>query len=154
MIDLLKAGDESARVAIDFMEGEVRGRTSGQVVLIDSKFVANRMKVKMRIGPSDIGMFVPDYVDYFILKVVSGRLSDVRDIAALVWKKSIPDNLERRMVEMLPTPSIFRTQLADSIIPDISDAKFIDSWRGTFVTTAFDDEVREDVLSRICGLLL
>jgi hypothetical protein len=154
MVDFLTVGKKSARVAIDFMEGEVRGRTSEQIVSIDRKFVEKRTRVKMRIGRKDIEAFVPDYTDYFIMKVVSGRPSDVRDIAALVWNKGIPGNLDERMSEMLPFPSIFRTQLEESIIPDMSDTKFVNSWRGTFVTTAFDGDVKEDVLSKIRELLL
>jgi hypothetical protein len=153
LIDFLKVGSKSAPVAIDFMEGEVRGRTSEQVILIDDEFVKNRTSVKLRIGPTDVELYVPNYIDYFILKVVSGRPSDVRDIAALVWENDIPDGLDDRIEEILPSPSIFRTNIIESILPDISDKRFVESWRGTFVVNSFDEEAKEKVLERIRGQL-
>lgn len=152
VMDILRIQRKTARVSIDFMEGEVRGRTEEQVINIDQKFVENRKSVKLNVGGRDITMFVPDYVDFFILKMVSSRPSDVRDIAALVWKNGIPDNLDKRIREILPIPIVFGKMLKDNIIPDISDKRFVDSWRGTFVTTEFDEKAKEEVLLKIKGL--
>jgi hypothetical protein len=152
VMDILRIERKTARVSIDFMEGEVRGRTEEQVVLIDQKFIENRKSVRLNVGGKDIEMFVPDYTDFFILKVVSGRPSDIRDIAALVWKNGISDNLDKRVTEILPKPTVFGKMLKDSIIPDISDKRFVESWRGTFVTTEFDEKAKEDVLLKIKGL--
>lgn len=153
VIHILKFGSKTARVSIDFMEGEIRGRTEGQVILIDKKFIDNRMSVKLRVGTTEIGLFAPDYTDYFILKAVSGRPSDVRDIAALVWKKGIPDNLNQRIKEILPKPAIFKKMLCESIIPDLSDKRFVESWRGTYIATEFDEDAKNDVLTKINSLL-
>jgi Nucleotidyl transferase AbiEii toxin, Type IV TA system len=46
-VKLLKA---AAKISIDFMEGEVRGRTAGQVFCITEKFVQTAKKVKINIG--------------------------------------------------------------------------------------------------------
>lgn len=153
MMRPFKMGGKSANVAIDFMEGEVRGRTDEQVIVIDREFIARRRKVGLRIGSKRIEMFVPNYADYFILKVVSGRSSDVRDIAALVWKNGVPEGLEERVKEIVPTPEFFRLQLSATVIPDISDRRFVDSFRGTFITAEFDESAKGDVLIKINDLL-
>ena len=152
MVDFLTVGKKSARVAMDFMEGEVHGRTNEQVVLIDNKFIERRSRARLKIGSAEIEMYVPDYVDYFIMKMVSGRPSDVRDIAALVWKKGVPEAMWGRAEEILPSPTIIKTQLMGSIIPDISNKRFVESWRGTFVTAEFDEEAKAEVLRKICDL--
>ena len=153
LIAPLKLDNRSANLAIDFMEGEIRGRTDEQVITIDKRFITRRRRVSLRIGTRDIKMFVPDYADYFILKVVSGRPSDVRDIAALVWNNGIPKDLETRVEEIVARPVTFREKLIERVVPDISEKRFIESWRGTFITTAFDEKAREDVLRRIRDIL-
>ncbi|MBI4739663.1 hypothetical protein HY772_09075, partial [Candidatus Woesearchaeota archaeon] len=89
----------------------------------------------------------------FILKVVSARPSDVRDIAALVLKNGIPDGLGQRIKEILPRPDILAMNIRDVIIPQISHERFVDSWRGTFVTKEFDEECKERVLKELRALV-
>lgn len=142
-------GSKTANVSIDFIEGEVRGRKDGQLVLIDRKLIENRKDATLQIGSKEIKTFVPDYTDYLILKIVSSRPSDVRDIAALVWKRGIPENIGKRLDEIVPESAIFEKNIKEIIIPRISDEQFVNSWRGTFVTTEFDENVKEEVLKEI-----
>jgi hypothetical protein len=39
------------------------------------------------------------------------------------------------------------------IITDISDKRFLDSWRGTFVTKEFTEETKEHILKKLKKLL-
>jgi hypothetical protein len=57
-IKLLSAG---AKISIDFMEGEVRGRTDEQVFFITEGFLHKAKKVKITIAQENFEMFVPDY---------------------------------------------------------------------------------------------
>lgn len=152
-IKLLKFDGKSAKASIDFMEGQVRGRAEKQVVVIDDVFVKSGGRAKIKIADGEYEVLVPNYSDYFILKVVSGRPSDVRDIAALVWKNDVPRNIERRVREMLPYPEIFVENLRNAVIPVISDKRFLNSWRGMFVTTEFDEDAKNTVIKRIQRLI-
>lgn len=151
-IKLLKFDGKSAKASIDFMEGQVRGRTQKQVAVIDDTFVKASERVKIKIADEEYEVYVPDYTDYLVLKVVSARPSDVRDIVALVWKNDVPDNIKRRVKEMLPYPEIFLENLR-MIIPVISDKRFLNSWRGTFVTTELDENAKNKVIKRIQRLI-
>ena len=148
----LSIGRKSAKIAIDFMEGEVRGRAEGAVVLIDEKFVNEAITAEILVGAKKINFFVPSYRDYFILKIVSARPSDIRDIAALVLKNGGPGGLDKRIKEILPHPNIFARNIQDVIIPQVSHERFVDSWRGTFVTKQFDEESKELVLKELRAL--
>jgi hypothetical protein len=107
MISFIQSGKTKVKVSLDFMEGQVRGRTGKQVVLIDKKFMDISTLTKIQVGGKEIELYVPDYTDYLIMKVVSGRPSDVRDIAALIWKNDVPETLNTRLKEILPFPDIF-----------------------------------------------
>jgi hypothetical protein len=144
-IKLLKAG---VKISLDFMEGEVRGRTEEQVFLITEKFLQKTKKVKIPIAGKTIEVYVPDYTDYLILKLVSARPSDIRDIATLIWKNGIPDDLNEEAKKKLAHPEIIKENLA-LIQKDISDKRFLDSWKGTFVTTEFTEETKEEVLKKL-----
>ena len=93
-IKLLKVNGKSAKISIDFMEGEVRGRTKEQVFFITEKFLQKTRKVKIPIAEKITEIYVPDYTDYMILKIMSVRPSDIRDIATLIWKNGIPEDLK------------------------------------------------------------
>ncbi|MGQ9469832.1 MAG: hypothetical protein ACUVTD_08475 [Nitrososphaerales archaeon] len=146
---MIKIGRKSVKVSLDFMEGEVRGRKEQDIVVIDDKFIRNSAKTKIIISEKDHTMYVPSYSDYLILKIVSARPSDVRDIATLVLEKGVPEDLEERTKDILPYPNVFKKKLKESIIPIISDKRFIDSWRGTFLTTEFDEKKKVEVLRRL-----
>jgi len=148
-IKMIKVGRKSVKVSLDFMEGEVRGREEQDIVVIDDKFVRNSAKIDIKISEKEHMMYVPTYTDYLILKIVSARQSDVRDIATLISERGIPKGLHERTKEVLPYPDVFKKKLKESIIPIISDERFINSWRGTFLTTEFDEEKKDQVLKRL-----
>lgn len=144
-----RLGRRTVRASLDFMEGEVRGRTDEQVVLIDQAFIERRQDAVLRIGGNEIGLFVPHYTDYLIMKLVSGRPSDVRDVAALVWKKGLSSDFGERVGELVPDPDVVKRTASEIIIPEISDRRFVDSWRGTFVTTDFGEKEKSEVLEKL-----
>ena len=152
-IKLFKVDGRSAKISMDFMEGEVRGRTEEQIFFITETFLQKTKKVKIPIAEKMIEIYVPDYTDYLILKIMSARPSDIRDIATLIWKKGIPDDMEERAKKTLAHPEILKKNLK-LIITDISDKRFLDSWRGTFVTTEFTEKIKEQVLKELKKLSL
>jgi len=83
---------------------------------------------------------------------VSGRRSDIRDIATLVWQKGIPENVKNRVKKILPYPQVFNENLKQ-VIADISDKRFTDSWRGTFISTDFNESAKQEVLEKLLELL-
>ena len=48
-IKILQAGNKKAKLGIDFMEGQVRGREN-DIFTIDDKFLENSSKVKIKVG--------------------------------------------------------------------------------------------------------
>jgi hypothetical protein len=146
---LLKVG---AKISLDFMEGEVRGRTEEQTFFITEKFLQKTKKVKIPIAEKMIEIYVPDYTDYLILKLMSARPSDIRDIATLIWKNGIPDNVKEEAKKRLAHPEIIKKNLK-LVQKDISDKRFLDSWKGTFVTTEFTEKTKEEVLRELRKLL-
>ena len=140
-----KAG---VKISLDFMEGEVRGRTDEQIFFITEKFLQKSRKVEISIAGKTTKVYVPEYTDYLILKFMSARPSDIRDIATLVWKNDIPNNLKEEAKEELAHPEIIDTNLK-LIQKDISDKRFLDSWKGTFVTTEFTEKTKEEVLKKL-----
>jgi hypothetical protein len=147
-ISLLKVDGGSAKISVDFMEGEVRGRTEEQVFFVTGKFLQRTKKVNIPIAEKTTEIYVPDYTDYLILKIMSARRSDIRDIATLIWKKGIPNKIEERAKKTLAHPEILEKNLK-LIIADISDKRFLDSWKGTFVTTEFTEKTKEQVLKEL-----
>jgi hypothetical protein len=147
-IKLLRIDGSSAKISIDFMEGEVRGRAEEQIFLVTEKFLQKTKKVKIPIAEKEVEIFVPDYADYLLMKIMSARPSDIRDIATLVWKNDIPDDLKERAKEALVRPEIFEKNM-QLIIDDISDKRFLDSWKGTFVTTEFTERTKKQVLKEL-----
>jgi len=144
-IKMLKA---SAKISIDFMEGEVRGRTDEQVFFVTEEFLQRSKKVKIAIADKITEIYVPDYTDYLILKFMSARPSDTRDIATLIWKNGIPDGLKERAKKALAHPKILEKNM--KLIKDnIFDKRFLDSWKGTFVTTVFTEKTKEEVLKSL-----
>ena len=151
-IRLLKVNGKSAKISIDFMEGEVRGRTKEQVFFITEKFLQKTRKVKIPIAEKITEIYVPDYTDYIILKIMSVRPSDIRDIAMLIWKNGIPDDLKERAKKALAHPEILEKNMK-LITDDILDKRFLDSWKGTFVTTEFTEKTKDEILKELKKLL-
>ncbi len=108
--------------------------------VIDEVMVKNRRFVSIPIANRPIELPVPDYRDYFIMKVVSARASDIRDIASLIRENGIPFKLEERVKQVLPHPEIFQTKLKERIIPEIKKRTFLDSWRGIFGTIKYKED--------------
>ena len=114
-------------------------------MVLDGKFFLHSLKTEIPIAEGKAGVYVPEYRDYLILKIVSARRSDVRDIATLIWKKGTPEKLRERMEEIIPCSSIFQRKLKE-ILKEIQDPRFIDSWRGTFISKEFTKESWEKVI--------
>jgi len=133
------------KVSIDFMEGEIRGREEKDAVIIDRKMIQRREFVELVIGGEKVRIPVPCYTDYFIMKVVSCRASDIRDVAAIILERGAPESLDERLKEVLPHPEVFDAKL-NRIISEIKKKMFLDSWRGIFGTKKYDDEDRKKVL--------
>lgn len=152
-IKTLKIDKKSAKVSLDFMEGRVLSRPKDRIVIINDKFVESSKKVKILVGRKEQEIYVPSYLDYLILKIVSARPTDVRDVATLVWKNDIPEEIKQRIGEVLPYPYVFQENLRKAIIPVISDKRFLHSWRGTFVTTEFTEETKSEVINELKRLL-
>jgi len=150
----VKAFDKaSIKASLDFMEGRVVGRDEKrQVVTIDEKFVENSKLVKLKVAEKEIEVFVPTYADFMILKMVSCRPSDVRDIATLVWKNGIPSKIRKRAKEVLPESKVFDSNLK-IVISEISDGRFVNSWRGMFLTPEFNEDVKHGVINQLHSLL-
>ncbi len=141
------------KVSIDFMEGEIRGRELNEVILIDRKMIEDRKFVDISIANNLVKLPVPSYLDYFIMKVVSARPSDIRDIASLVLDNGIPKGVKKRIKEILPYPEIFQIKLSNKIIPEIEGRTFLNSWRGAFATTIYAEEDRQKIIRELKKLL-
>lgn len=152
LIKRLTVGKRSAQVSVDFMEGQLRGRNPNQIVIIDDQFVSESEKVKIAVAGKEFEVFVPEYVDYLILKLVSSRPSDVRDIATLVWRNGLPKGFAKRIRQIAPQPEVVSSNIANIAMPVISDKRFIHSWQGTFATTEFDGPARKMVMDRLKNL--
>ncbi len=100
----VEIGGRIVKVSLDFMEGKVVGRKEKEQVFIDENFLNESNKTKIEITGKNFIIYVPSYRDYFILKVVSGRRSDIKDIATLVWQRGIPEDVKNRARKILPHP--------------------------------------------------
>lgn len=148
-LKLIPIGRPSAKVSLDFMEGKVVSRVTNQEVVINADFLDGCTKTTISIAEGNVQTYVPNYTDYLLLKIISARQSDVRDISALVWKNGVPADLEERAVKLVPHPEVVKTDLANIILPAIEDRRFVDSWRGMFVTKEFTDQIKEEVLRQL-----
>jgi len=151
-IKTLKVDEKNVKVALDFMEGEVTGRNERDKVRIDESFVVNSKKAKIRMADEEFEVYVPRYIDYMILKIVSARPSDIRDIATMVWKKGVPKGINKRAEEIMPFPEVLVEKMKLMLLI-ISDARFIHSWRGTFATKEFDEKAKRAVINKLNKLI-
>jgi hypothetical protein len=138
-VKFLEHDKARVKVSMDFMEGEIRGRKAEEVILIDEAMMKKRKFTTIPIADKPVRIPVPDYVDYFIMKVVSGRASDIRDIASLVHENGIPSGLEERINQILPSPTVFKAKIDEKILPEMKRTTFINSWRGIFGTLKYSD---------------
>ena len=152
LLKLLKTNGSPVKLSFDFMQGEIRGRTEEDKVVIDRNFVQNSKRVLIKIWKKNLDVFVPEYADYLILKIASARPSDIRDIAALLWKNDIPEMLMSRASEIVSNQEVFAGNIKE-IIKSISDKRFVDSWRGTFLTREFTEKDKERVIAQLEGVV-
>lgn len=145
-IKFLRYDRARIKVSMDFMEGEIRGREPKDIVLIDEEMVKNRKFVEMHIADKPVKVVVPDYVDYFIMKVISSRASDIRDIASLIHEKGIPSQLKKRVEQILPFPEVFKSKMEERVIPEIRRTTFLDSWKGIFGTQRYTEQDKKKVM--------
>ena len=149
VVQVMRAGRINVKIALDFMEGEIRGR-SGEAFLIDDRFVADSANATIKIGDEPIELRVPSYQDYLLMKLQSARPGDVRDIVALLWKQCLPetDSLARRASEVLRQP-LNLTEKLKIVRKDVADPRFLDSWRGTFMAQDFSESDKQRVLKEL-----
>jgi len=138
-----------AKISLDFMEGEIRGRKNEEVILIDQRMVDDSKFVSLLIADKEVRAVVPSYLDYFIMKAVSSRASDIRDVASLIHENGVPKRLSERIKQVLPYPQLFKEKVEERIIPEIRKATFLDSWRGTFATTSYSEADKEKVIEQL-----
>lgn len=152
-VKLVQHNKAKVKVSIDFMEGEIRGRIAEERVLIDKTMFKNSKPTSITITDENVSIAVPSYVDYFIMKVVSSRASDMRDLASLIHENGIPLGLKERINQILPYPQIFKEKIEEIIIPEIRKATFLDSWRGIFATTQYSEKDKEEVIEQLEKML-
>lgn len=126
-------GKKKAKLGVDFIEGQVRGR-EGEVFAIDEAFLSDARKVRIPIGGATYDVLVPSYADFFALKVLAARRGDIRDLAALVWKRGAPDRIR---LSAFNDEAIFYRNLKEKVIPTMEHRLFLDAWRGTFIAREF-----------------
>jgi hypothetical protein len=141
------------KVSLDFMEGEIRGRREEEVILIDSEMTKKSRQTLITIVDEKVRVFVPDYSDYLIMKVVSCRASDIRDIASLIHENGIPRALSQRVKKILLNPNIFYSRIRRRVIPEIERKTFIYSWKGMMATTEYTEEDKEKVAEELKGII-
>ena len=137
------------KVSLDFMEGEIRGRKEEEVILIDDEMIEKSRQTFITIAEEKIRVFVPDYSDYLIMKIISCRASDIRDIASLIHENGIPKALSQRAKKILPNPDILYSRIRRTVIPEIKSKTFIDSWKGIMATTEYTEEDKEKVAEEL-----
>ncbi|MBI4447189.1 MAG: nucleotidyl transferase AbiEii/AbiGii toxin family protein [Acidobacteria bacterium] len=149
LVQLLPAGRRRIKISLDFMEGEIRGR-AGETLMLDERFVRDSQHSAIQIGGTSIKIRVPSYQDYLLLKLLSARPSDVRDIAAMVWKRGLPKTADfrKRANEIVTEPDQLGGKMK-LLIADVSDPRFLDSWRGTFITEEFTEKDKGKVLKEL-----
>lgn len=122
---------------------------SEEIILIDEAMIKNSNFASIFIADENVSVVIPGYLDYFIMKVVSSRASDIRDIASLIHKKGVPKGLEERIKEILPYPRVFQSKIEQRIIPELRKATFSDSWKGIFATIRYTESDKEKIIEEL-----
>lgn len=139
-------GKRKAHLGLDFMAGEVTNRQGGSFK-IDETFLKRAKETTLQTGDEECKVYAASYPDLFVLKVVSGRPSDVRDLAALVWKNGVPDVKES--LKSLNDGKFFHDNLKEKIIPEMEHEFFLNSWRGMFVGQDFGEKEIKNVVGAL-----
>lgn len=140
------AGKTTVKLGLEFLEGQVRSR-GGEAFTISDRFLASANEAEIAIAGKPVRVLVPSYADFLVLKVMAARRSDVRDVAALVWKNGVPD-VSASLAD-LNDPDHLYGHLERKIVPEIESKNFLNSWRGTFLTEEFKDDDRKDVVEAL-----
>jgi len=151
-VKLLEYARAKVKVSLDFMEGEIRGRGPREMILIDDALVKGT-RATIPVASERVAVLVPSYTDYLIMKIMSARPSDIRDIASLVLECGLPQGIPERIGQILPYPEIIKSKLEESIIPIMRRKTFTDSWRGIFGTTKYTEEDKEKIIELLGELL-
>ncbi len=69
-------------------------------------------------------------------------------------ENDIPVNVKTRLKEILAYPDIFFKNIDKIVLPAISDKRFVNSWRGTYITTEFTEKNKIEVLKKLTDLRL
>jgi hypothetical protein len=71
----------------------------------------------------------------------------------MVWKRGLPEiePLVERATDAVNRPRQL-TENLDVVLQDLSDARFLDSWRGTFLTQEFTEVEKKTVLKKLAKL--
>ncbi len=149
----LRMGRAETKISMDFMEGEIRGRSPSDIIVIDEALMERRKTVAIPLAGEPIRIAVPDYIDYFIMKVVSSRASDIRDVTSLVSENGIPTGLEKRITQILPHAEVFKAKLVQKVLPELEKPTFISSWRGIFGTSKYSESDKQKVTALIKKLV-
>lgn len=152
-IKFLRYDKTRIKVSLDFMEGEIRGRKEKEVILIDDEMVETSKQTLIAIADRKVKVFIPKYVDYLIMKIISCRASDIRDLASLIHENGIPKELQKRAKKIIPNSETLYSRIKERIIPEIKSKTFIDSWRGIMATTEYTEKDKERVISELQNLL-
>jgi len=152
-IKLVTVSGTRVKVSLDFMECEIRGRSARDVIVVDDKMVDNSKSFPLSIANSLVKLPVVSYVDLLIMKVVSARPSDVRDVASMLLENGVPKKLKERLMQVLPFPEVFREKLESKILPEMRSKTFLHSWRGAFGTSTYSEEDRMKVLKIVMEML-
>lgn len=120
--------------------------------MIDDEMVEKSRSTLITITDEKVRVFVPDYADY-IMKIISCRASDIRDVASLIHENGISNELRQRVKRIIPNPEIFYSKVKERIIPEIESKTFIDSWRGIMATTEYTEKDKERVVIELQNLL-
>ena len=151
-VKLVRHDNARVKVSLDFMEGEIRGRGPKDMILVDDAMMEGA-HATIPVAGEEVAILAPSYADYFIMKVISARPSDVRDLASLVLERGLPSGLTERIMQILPYPEVFKSKLEGNIIPVVKRRTFIDSWKGIFGTTKYTEEDRKKVIESLEILL-
>ena len=152
-IKFLRYDKTRIKVSLDFMEGEIRGRKEKEVILIDDEMMETSKQTFITIADHKVEVLIPKYVDYLIMKIISCRASDIRDLASLVHENGIPKEVMKRVTKIVPNPETFYSRIKERIIPEIKSKTFIDSWRGIMATTEYTEKDKERVAIELQSLL-
>ena len=151
MIKLLKEF-KKIKISLDFMEKEIHGREKDDSITLDELFFDSCRKASFPIGNYSFEMFVPAYVDYLILKIISARPSDVRDVVALIRENGLPGTIKQRLKELVGNEKLVERKLT-LITDEISHEKFVDSFRGTFPVSVLTENEKMKVLQQLTKLI-